>query len=140
MWRPAMMDELIAQELLCPISQELLTVPVLAEDGHIYDRSRIEQWLERSRTSPITRARMGTTLRPVPVLARIVDLLVARGALDDDLQESWRDARRDAIEAQLSDAIRKRDTAECRAALQSGARATRKSLSAYFDGCEVGLI
>ena len=74
------METEIAQELLCPISHELCTDPVMADDGFVYERARIERWLASSRTSPLTRARMGPTLRAVPALQRIASLLVARGA------------------------------------------------------------
>jgi len=39
---------------LCPISLALMTDPVMAMDGHTYDRSAIENWLENNNTSPLT--------------------------------------------------------------------------------------
>ena len=33
-------------EFLCPITHELPLDPVTATDGHVYERSAIEQWLE----------------------------------------------------------------------------------------------
>ena len=44
----------IPEDLVCPISHELMVDPVLAADGHAYERSAIEQWLTRSHTSPLT--------------------------------------------------------------------------------------
>jgi hypothetical protein len=43
------MDE-SAAEFLCPITQELPIDPVTAEDGHVYERSAIEEWLEQNAT------------------------------------------------------------------------------------------
>jgi hypothetical protein len=40
--------------LLCPISQELMTDPVMTPYGHCFQRSSIEQWLEKHNTCPIT--------------------------------------------------------------------------------------
>lgn len=40
---------------ICPITQELMNDPVIAEDGHTYERSAISAWLEKSTDSPITR-------------------------------------------------------------------------------------
>lgn len=34
--------------------QELFSDPVVAADGHTYERCAIEAWLERSKTSPYT--------------------------------------------------------------------------------------
>ena len=49
-------------EFLCPISMELMEDPVLCEDGQTYERKHITEWLQRSRTSPITRQPMGMTI------------------------------------------------------------------------------
>ena len=53
-----------ADEFLCPITQELPVDPVIAEDGHIYERSAIGQWLARSDKSPHTNQPMGKSLLP----------------------------------------------------------------------------
>jgi len=45
----------VPAELQCPISLDLMLDPVVASDGHTYDRSNIEQWLEDESSSPITR-------------------------------------------------------------------------------------
>ena len=48
--------------LVCPISMELMEDPVLAMDGHTYDRSSIEAWLKTGRkTSPKTNAPLPST-------------------------------------------------------------------------------
>ena len=40
---------------LCPISQELMTDPVIAADGHSYERAEIEKWFATGKqTSPMT--------------------------------------------------------------------------------------
>ncbi|KAL1528062.1 hypothetical protein AB1Y20_009428 [Prymnesium parvum] len=51
----------VPHELLCPISHELMSDPVLAADGHAYERSCIEEWLTRQRTSPLTGEPLPTT-------------------------------------------------------------------------------
>ncbi len=43
----------------CPISGEPMRHPVVAADGHTYDRSSIKRWLRRSNMSPLT----GTELK-----------------------------------------------------------------------------
>ena len=45
----------IPQDWFCPISQEVMTDPVIGPDGYTYQRSFIEDWLQKSNTSPVTR-------------------------------------------------------------------------------------
>ncbi|KAL0030823.1 hypothetical protein WJX77_008253 [Trebouxia sp. C0004] len=42
--------------LCCPITQELMVDPVIAADGHTYERDAFEKWLLRSSTSPALQA------------------------------------------------------------------------------------
>jgi len=39
-------------EFVCPISQELMEDPVLASDGHAYERRAIERWFAKRLTRP----------------------------------------------------------------------------------------
>lgn len=43
------------QDLICPITLCLFHDPVLAGDGHVYERNAIIQWIEQQGTSPLTR-------------------------------------------------------------------------------------
>ncbi len=47
-----------ASALLCPITLTIMKDPVLAPDGYTYERSAIEQWLQKHGTSPQTRQRI----------------------------------------------------------------------------------
>jgi hypothetical protein len=42
------------EDFFCPITQELMRDPVTLADGHTYDRTAIEKWLRRYKTSPKT--------------------------------------------------------------------------------------
>ncbi|MEW5305626.1 MAG: hypothetical protein WDW36_008156 [Sanguina aurantia] len=44
--------------LLCPITQEVMQDPVIAADGHCYERAAIANWLTNHDTSPMTNAPM----------------------------------------------------------------------------------
>ena len=35
----------VPEELLCPLTHELLIDPVMTEDGHTYERAVLERWL-----------------------------------------------------------------------------------------------
>ena len=61
--------------VLCPITQEVMTDPVLAEDGYVYDRKPLLQWFrtQSTGTSPLTNAPMGRQIvedRHTAVLCR----------------------------------------------------------------------
>lgn len=44
----------VEQSLCCPITFELMKDPVIAADGHTYEREAIEQWIHEKNASPIT--------------------------------------------------------------------------------------
>jgi len=49
----------------CPITLRLMKDPVMCDDGHTYERSAIENWLQTHNTSPNTNAALeDTKLRP----------------------------------------------------------------------------
>src|SRR5262249_39290149 len=47
-------SELDLYSFLCPISRKPMEDPVLAMDGHTYDRLSIEKWLAKSDKSPVS--------------------------------------------------------------------------------------
>ena len=49
----------IPEDFLCPITQEMMENPVMAADGHTYEKAAIVRWLETGhRTSPLTGERL----------------------------------------------------------------------------------
>ena len=78
-----------AAELLCPITQELPIDPVMAEDGRVYDRSAIEQWLATNEKSPHTNEPMGKKLLPALQVKNVIAKMVESGALSADKCEAW---------------------------------------------------
>ena len=70
-------------EYQCPIGLEPLVDPVRAADGIVYERHAINAWMAKSRTSPVTGARLSTTqFNPERALQREID--------------AWRAARAEA--------------------------------------------
>lgn len=60
--------------LVCPITFSLFHDPVIAEDGHTYERSAITEWIQLNGTSPISRARITIDgLRPNHLVKSLVD-------------------------------------------------------------------
>lgn len=56
---------------VCPIGLELMEDPVLASDGHSYDRCHILKWFSVSKTSPVTN---------MPINTRLFDNIALRGS------------------------------------------------------------
>lgn len=55
----------VPDEFMCPITTSIMLDPVLASDGHTYERSAITEWLRVHATSPMTREPMNVQgLRP----------------------------------------------------------------------------
>eukprot|EP00727_Mastigamoeba_balamuthi_P002597 m51a1_g12334 hypothetical protein (514) ;mRNA; r:489056-490673 len=52
------------REYLCPITLELMSDPVVATDGFIYEGSAIKRWLRTNSTSPMT----GAPMDPAPLI------------------------------------------------------------------------
>ena len=50
--------------LECPITQEIMVDPVVAEDGQTYERRALARWLGRCRISPLTGKVMGFRMVP----------------------------------------------------------------------------
>lgn len=50
-----MAEQNIPQEFICPITQDLMTNPVICHDGITYEDIAIRQWLVSHTTSPVTR-------------------------------------------------------------------------------------
>ena len=49
----------VPPEFICPITQEVMRVPVVARDGVTYDEKAICKWLSSSDVSPVTRLLIG---------------------------------------------------------------------------------
>lgn len=68
----------LPQSLIDPISHELFTDPVIASDGHTYERSSILGWFKQCRqkeepiTSPITRKQMKTVLHDNIIVKQLI--------------------------------------------------------------------
>ena len=79
----------VAADLVCPITQELPFDPVMAEDGKIYERNAIVEWLRRNATSPVTRTRMGRRMIPAIQTKNTISTLIKSGAIEGEIAEAW---------------------------------------------------
>ena len=64
----------VPQEFICPLSMELMQDPVVAADGHVYDRTSLEKWFAAGKkTSPLTGAPLThTDLIPCTTLKSLI--------------------------------------------------------------------
>mmetsp|Transcript_37104 Transcript_37104/g.67200 ORF Transcript_37104/g.67200 Transcript_37104/m.67200 type:complete len:475 (+) Transcript_37104:117-1541(+) len=69
----------LRDEFACPITRELMKDPVIAQDGHTYDRSAIEMWLRNHTTSPKTGQEMASVLIPNHNLKRLLEDMIREG-------------------------------------------------------------
>ena len=74
--------ESVLASVTCPISHSLVVQPVVAEDGQVYERERIETWLQKKETSPFTRKPMGTQLVDSVASRSIVSSAIENGLVD----------------------------------------------------------
>ena len=72
--------ELLRKDLICVITREVMHDPVVARDGHTYERKAIEEWLSRGgldKISPTTKIPMPRTrdeFTPNFALKKIIDI------------------------------------------------------------------
>ena len=66
-------SEEIPDEYICSITHELMVDPVMAEDGHSYERKAIADWVAKDSTSPITRQPLGPSFFPNRSLHKAIE-------------------------------------------------------------------
>jgi hypothetical protein len=69
-------------EFVDPISLDLMTDPVICTDGFTYERSSIETWFAKNKSSPMTGAPIETlTLIPNRALKQTIERYLVRTSL-----------------------------------------------------------
>ena len=58
--------------LQCSITQEIMNDPVVAEDGHTYEREALARWLSEKNSSPLTGQPIGTRMVPNHAVKSII--------------------------------------------------------------------
>ena len=80
-----------AEELICPITFELPVDPVMAEDGRVYERRAIEDWIARpgELKSPTANTPMGPRLFPAKQARNIIERMVRTGSISGPKAGAW---------------------------------------------------
>eukprot|EP00931_Biecheleriopsis_adriatica_P025689 TRINITY_DN156_c0_g1_i2.p1 TRINITY_DN156_c0_g1~~TRINITY_DN156_c0_g1_i2.p1 ORF type:complete len:274 (-),score=55.71 TRINITY_DN156_c0_g1_i2:221-940(-) len=76
--------EKIVDNHKCPITMALPIDPVLAEDGHIYERDALKLWLTENGVSPMTKQKISSNVTPALSVRQTIEELLDAGAVDDD--------------------------------------------------------
>ena len=97
-------------ELVCPITFSLPVDPVTAEDGNVYERSAIEEWLKQQLKSPVTNLAMGTKLLPALRVKNMIRTMVSSGALTGDKVDAWKLKLKE--EEEVAETLRKAEAGE----------------------------
>ncbi len=87
-------DDRLASEWLCPITQELPTDPVIAQDGRCYERLAIQQWFDQrpddaTALSPVTNVAMSKDLLPCVQVKATIALLIETGQIAGERARAW---------------------------------------------------
>ena len=73
----------VPPDFYCPISGELMVDPISDPEGNSYEKSQIIEWLKKSKTSPITRSYLDSSLLKENIpLRKSIDSI--RGKLQED--------------------------------------------------------
>ncbi len=63
----------IPEPLICPITLKLMLDPVLASDGHTYERAALQAWLDKGHdTSPVTGADIAAAVTPNHTIKQMI--------------------------------------------------------------------
>ena len=80
------------EDFTCPITQDLMNDPVIVADGHTYERTAIERWLQTNTMSP----KSGTELE--------CKMLFPNHSMRGQIRE-WQEAQRLRVPSPVSSAI-----------------------------------
>jgi len=73
-------------DFVCPLSLSIMKEPVMASDGHTYEKKEIQKWMLQKNISPLTRAKMVPHFFPNLLLKNQID----------DWKKAYRKARTEA--------------------------------------------
>lgn len=61
------------EDITCPISLQIFNDPVIVEDGNVYEREKIEEWLTTNSTSPATNTQISKKVYPAIIIKNMVN-------------------------------------------------------------------
>lgn len=83
----------------CPITLEPFVEPVVAQDGHTYEKAAIQKWLEKNNTSPLT-------LKPLPTRKLLINWAIKKAIDEAKTLNEENLAKINALEKQAEEHIK----------------------------------
>lgn len=84
--------QVLLDDLTCPISQNIMIDPVIASDGHTYERAYIRVVLDSPNPiSPLTRENLNNVLLPNIPLRNIIENIIREGLINQEDIDDYRD-------------------------------------------------
>ena len=90
----------LLEDLKGPITQSIMIDPVIASDGHTYEKSAILEVIRRNGISPMTRERLTNNLEPNRRLKSIIEKLIENRLLDQEIIDEYNQEKRALQERQ----------------------------------------
>ena len=100
------LGRMLASEYRCPITLEILFRPVLAEDGRLYEKDAIAEWIKQKRTtgpigedvvkSPTTNVLMGTKIIEVRQVHNTIEACICEKLITGAAADVWNKKRDEA--------------------------------------------
>jgi hypothetical protein len=90
----SLLQDGVLREMVCPLTMEIMVDPcILAEDGHVYERSAVKHALEAMPgRSPMTRQPIESmTLIANRALRNLIEEFIAQGKIPADIAGDWHD-------------------------------------------------
>jgi len=78
------------QDLICPITRQIMRIPVVASDGIVYECCAIKRWMNYSMISPATRKPISNILYPCIKIKSMISEYVAKHP-EVDIYEEYSD-------------------------------------------------
>ena len=67
-------EDVLAETLTCPITQQVMVTPVITPEGHTYEKNAILEWLKNNSSDPQTRNPLNSSmLKPNTSLQYLCD-------------------------------------------------------------------
>ena len=84
--------QVLLDDLTCPISQTIMIDPVIASDGHTYDRANIRRVIDGPNpVSPLTRENLNDVLLPNIPLRNIIENIIREGLINQEDIDEYRE-------------------------------------------------
>ena len=126
----------------CKINHTLPIEPVIAEDGHLYEKhsilNHIKKSLNKKLQSPVTFEPMGTHLYESPTIYKLIETLVETGKISGALAMDWKARTKAQRWRKKEDLLRRASSGELDATLIV-AHCYRKGIDGFTKDCPAAL-